>query len=69
MTLVEIVREVETLTVAERQALLHLLTETLAQEQARDADLLDFRGVGARLRDVDAQAYVDQLRAEWDERP
>ena len=35
-----------------------------------ERSLLELEGLGAELwQGVDAQAYVDQLRAEWDQRP
>ncbi|MFN8449612.1 MAG: hypothetical protein U0521_13760 [Anaerolineae bacterium] len=43
---------------------------SLTEEQAtKRHSILEFRGVGAHLRDMDAQKHVNQLRREWDNRP
>lgn len=51
------------------------LLATIARELARESEgvaparrsLLDLEGLGADIwRDVDAQAYIDELRREWD---
>jgi hypothetical protein len=70
MTLTEIVREVEALSPDEQVELMDLLQDKVQHEKPkRDLSPLAFRGVGARLRDMDAQEHVNQLRAEWDNRP
>lgn len=72
MTLQEIVQEAQTLSVEERKELISILVNTLADTTSspRTRDILEFEGVGESLRgDIDAQEYVNQLRAEWDHRP
>lgn len=70
MTLTEIVREVEALSLEEQKELAVILQAHLQHKKPkRDLSPLEFRGVGASLRDMDAQEYVNQLRAEWDDRP
>jgi hypothetical protein len=70
MTLTEIVREVEALSPEDQKALVAILeTQLRRNKPKRDLPVKDFRGVGASLRDMDAQEYVNQLRAEWDDRP
>lgn len=72
MTLQEIVQEVHLLSLEERKELISILVDTLTEPTplARTRDILEFEGVGESLRgDIDAQEYVNQLRAEWDHRP
>jgi hypothetical protein len=69
MTFQEIVIEIKDLNSAERRQLLHILIDTLADDE-KSHDLIDFMGVGAHLDDgTDAQEYINQLRSEWDHRP
>ena len=67
----QIVREIAHLSVDERKALITLLVDSLTVTAPVGArhDLLDYEGVGAHLRDQDAQDYVNGLRSEWDQRP
>jgi hypothetical protein len=38
--------------------------------ESRERSLLDLEGLGAEIwQGIDAQAYIDGLRAEWDQRP
>jgi hypothetical protein len=70
MTVLEILREVEALSPEDQERLLELIENRREKNRPkRDLPLNTFRGVGAELRDMDAQEYVDQLRAEWDDRP
>ena len=70
MTIAEIMREVEALSPVDQEKLIQLLQRNVeAKKPKRDLPIKDFRGVGAALRDMDAQEYVNQLRAEWDDRP
>lgn len=46
------------------------LAETPALPRPPERSLLELEGLGADIwQGVDAQTYVDQLRAEWDQRP
>jgi len=70
MTLDAIIQEARALPIKERKQLIIALVDSLTEEQSgKPHDPLEFYGVGAHLRDMDAQEYVNQLRAEWDERP
>lgn len=67
-------RLIEPLPPEERLRLLALLANDLAGKtntpQPREYRLVDLEGLGAEMwQGIDAQEYVDQLRAEWDERP
>ncbi len=67
----QIVREIAYLSVDERKTLITLLIDSLTVTAPAGArhNLLDYEGVGAHLRDQDAQDYVNRLRSEWDHRP
>ncbi len=70
----EMIQEARALSVDERKELVKALVDMLAESSQaaprRKRSLLEFRGVGAHLYDgTDAQAYVNQLRSEWDDRP
>lgn len=71
MTFEEIVQEVSVLSFEQRKQLIDVIVDSFIN---RDSDLtsqhniLDFEGVGEHLRDMDAQAHVNQLRDEWDHR-
>ncbi len=60
---------------ADRLKLIELASRDLAAEEPvegtrKKRSLLELRGLGAeRFPKMDAQEYVNQLRAEWDERP
>lgn len=69
MSLQEIIQEVQSLSIEERKQLVIYLVDSLANETQKKHSLLEFRGVGEHLRDMDAQEYVNQLRSEWDQRP
>ena len=44
-----------------------LLENAAQSEAAKPGSILDLEGVGAELwQGIDAQEYVNQLRAEWD---
>lgn len=72
MSVQDMIQEARNLTLMERKelvkALVDLLTEETPSQQKRS--LREFRGLGAHRYDgTDAQEYVNQLRAEWDDRP
>jgi hypothetical protein len=70
MTLEAIAEEIRSLPVEDRKQLVMLILDTLTdQPPAKTHSMHEFRGVGAHLRDMDAQEYVNQLRSEWDDRP
>ncbi len=57
-----------------RLQLLAVIADDLAQPDdpagRRERSLLDLEGLGAEIwQGIDAQAYVDGLRGEWDHRP
>lgn len=68
MTLNDIITEVKTLSLEERQTLMHVIVDSFSVGETSQSTLKDFRGVGEHLQNMDAQAYVNQLRDEWDER-
>ncbi len=77
MSLQEMILEARKLSPEERKQLMHILVDMMG-DTSLDLDesgyskksLLDFRGLGAHAYDgTDAQEYVNQLRAEWDDRP
>jgi hypothetical protein len=74
MSVEEIIRAAQALSIDERRqlakALVDMLAETRQAERKRKHSLREFRGVGAHLYDgTDAQTYVNQIRSEWDDRP
>ena len=67
-------RHIKPLPPEDRLRLLAVIARDLAlvgsPGQPRERSLLELEGLGADLwQGVDAQAYVDKLRAEWDRRP
>ncbi len=67
-------RHIKPLPLEDRLRLLAVIARDLALVSApgppRERSLLELEGLGAEIwQGVDAQAYVDQLRAEWDRRP
>jgi hypothetical protein len=72
MTLQQVWAEAVTLNLDDRRELIKLLVDTLTESQSLETkhDILEFVGVGAEMwGGVDAQAYVNELREEWDSRP
>jgi hypothetical protein len=65
VSLREIIQEVHTLSVDERKELVMIIMDSLADEHQKQHSLSEFRGIGEHLRDMDAQEYVNSLRAEW----
>lgn len=64
--------EIRSLPPEDRRQLIKLIENTFNEASPERTDsILDYRGIGAHLRDdtVDAQDYVNQLRSEWDDRP
>jgi hypothetical protein len=73
MSVQEMIREARKLSTDERKDLVKALIDMLAETSVvkkRKRSLREFRGVGAKLYDgTDAQAYVNQIRSEWDDHP
>jgi hypothetical protein len=66
--LADLIREIRELSISERKMLLMIIADSLT-ETAKTRSLLELEGLGAELWEgIDAQAYVDSLRSEWDER-
>jgi hypothetical protein len=64
---------IKSLPVADRLRLVELIAQGLAAPIGRDLppsrSLLELEGLGAEIwPGIDAQAYVDELRDEWDQR-
>lgn len=71
MSVTEIVERAKLLSLQEQKELVKMLVDLLgAPEPPREKhSILELAGLGKEVwADVDAQAYVDQLRSEWDER-
>ena len=48
----------------------HDLARTVSAEAPRQRSVLELEGLGAEIWEgIDAQAYVKELRQEWDHRP
>ena len=68
-------RHIRPLTAAERLQLMALVTAEMAEAaeptiQPAKRSLLELRGLGKEIWDgVDPDAYVRELRSEWDHRP
>ena len=70
MTFEALIQEIQTLPVDERKQLVMVILDSLTEPQpVKTHSVLEFEGVAAHLRDMDAQEYVNQLRHEWDDRP
>ena len=70
MSFETIVAEIKFLTPEQRKKLVSIILDTFLEDYGRTRSILEFEGVGERLRDdQDAQEYVNQLRSEWDHRP
>jgi hypothetical protein len=68
MTVKDIIREAQHLSVQERQELVRALQEMTVSQQRRKHSLLDLVGLGAEIwKDVDAQTYIRQQRDDWDD--
>ena len=66
MTFQEIVREIPSLTMAERKQLMMILIDTSKDTGNSQVTLLDLEGLGAEIWEgIDAQEYVNALRDEW----
>jgi len=66
------IQEARALSIDERKQLMKALIDLLAEPESpkQKRSLREFRGRGAHLYDgTDAQAYINQMRGEWDDRP
>ncbi|MEQ8676354.1 MAG: hypothetical protein RLP44_10510 [Aggregatilineales bacterium] len=70
MTVTQIMEQVNRLTLQERRDLIELLSASIQQSaEPEKHSILELAGLGATVwKDVDPQEYVNQLRAEWDDR-
>lgn len=72
MSIEAIIEEIRVLPIDERKRLIALIVDTLTESTAdvqpkRKRSILEFEGVGAEMwQGIDAQAYVNRLRDEWD---
>ncbi len=68
MTVAEILRQAKALSPNERKELLKMLHDVVAKDdQKPKRSLLELAGLGKEYwQGTDAQAYVDELRDEWD---
>lgn len=73
MTVLEMLEQAKTLSVAERKELTKLLIDSLdtpEEELQRQRHITELRGLGKDVwADIDPQAYINQLRDEWEQRP
>lgn len=72
MSVEDMIQQAQALSIDERKTLLKALVDMLTEPPTppKKHSLRDFRGVGAHQYDgTDAQAQVNQLRSEWDNRP
>jgi hypothetical protein len=65
---------IRSLPVVDRLKLVELIAHGLVATTSRDVphsrSLLELEGLGAEIwQGIDAQAYVNELRKEWDQRP
>jgi hypothetical protein len=70
MTISQIYQQVQLLTPEDREVLIQLLVNPRPSVPMPKRSLLELEGLGADIwSGIDAQAYVDALRDEWDDRP
>jgi len=72
MSVEGLLEEIRTLSVADRKRLITAIVDTLTEPapefEGKKRSILEFEGVGAEMwQGIDAQDYVNRLRAEWDE--
>ena len=70
MTIADIMKQAQTLSLQERKELVKLLVDTLEVPAFEPLhSILEFEGIAAHLADdEDPQDYVNRLRDEWDDR-
>ncbi|GAB4516733.1 MAG: hypothetical protein OHK0046_22560 [Anaerolineae bacterium] len=73
MSLQELIQEASKLSLEDRQTLIEVLSampSISAQDKNNQRSLLELRGLGKEIwQGIDAQAYIDAQRDEWDSRP
>lgn len=72
MTIIELLEQAKTLSAQERKELVKMLVDSLdvAEAPREQHSILELAGLGKEIWEgIDAQAYVNQLRSEWDQRP
>ena len=71
MTVSEILSKAKALSPNEREELLKALRDLVAKDDEKPKrSLLELRGLGKEYwRGVDSDAYLNELRDEWDEKP
>lgn len=70
MTITEILEQAKSLSIQERKELAKLLIDTLDEDTSVSRRRLsELRGLGKEIwQGIDPQAYINQLRDEWDVR-
>jgi hypothetical protein len=71
VTVAQIVEQARTLSPAERIEVVKQLVDSLGEDngERKTRSLLELRGLGKDIWEgIDAQAYIDELRDEWDTR-
>lgn len=72
MTIHDILKQAQALSPQERKELVKLLVDSISVEASpitRPRRLSDLRGLGREIwQDIDTQAYINDLRDEWDNR-
>lgn len=68
MTVAEVLRQAKALSADERKELVRSLIDQIADEEKKPKrSLFELRGAAKGVwKDVDVQAYLDELRDEWD---
>jgi hypothetical protein len=75
MTVADLLEQAKALSVGERKELVKLLIDSLDSNVTNTTtgethSILELAGLGAEVwQGIDAQAYINQLRSEWDHRP
>jgi len=69
-------RHIRSLSISDRLRLLEMIARDVAEEEhiqtggGKKGSIMNLHGLGAEIwQGVDAQAYVNELRKEWDHRP
>lgn len=72
MTIEAMIDEIRVLSVEDRKRLISLIVDTLTDETSQSSprhSIEELRGLGKEIwTGIDAQAYVNQMRDEWDTR-
>jgi hypothetical protein len=69
MTIDQIIREIEQLSIEERKHLVTAIIDSLTDSKPkRNRSILEFEGIGI-WDGTDAQEYINELRDEWTHRP